>query len=47
VQLEINRALYVDERDSRPKEEGLAALRRLLTELLRQLGELPRPVAGR
>ena len=47
VQLEINRALYVDERDSRPREEGLTALRRLLTDLLRQLGELPPPVAGR
>ena len=40
IQVELNRALYVDERTSRPKEVAFAALRSLLTELASKLSTL-------
>ncbi|MCA9578120.1 MAG: N-formylglutamate amidohydrolase [Polyangiales bacterium] len=43
VQLELNRALYMDERDSRPKDQHFEALRASLRQLVARLGRLPRP----
>jgi N-formylglutamate amidohydrolase len=43
VQLELSRALYCDERDSRPKPAGVASLRALLGDLVGSLGRLPPP----
>lgn len=43
VQLELSRALYMDERDSRPKEPAMGDLRRALTGLVAMLGHLSKP----
>jgi len=45
VQLELSRALYMDERDSRPREPAMSDLRRGLTELVATLTELAAPAA--
>lgn len=45
VQLELSRALYMDERDSRPREPAMAELRRALTGLVAALGQLAEPAA--
>lgn len=40
VQIEINRALYVDERTARPKDGAFEAVEALVIELVRRLGAL-------
>ena len=46
VQLELSRALYMDERDSRPREPAMSELQRTLTALVAMLGRLEKPVAA-
>ena len=41
VQIELNRALYLDEATLRPRERGFNALVGTLTELVRKMGTLP------
>ena len=43
MQLELSRALYMDERDSRPKEPAMSELRRTVTDLVAALGQLAEP----
>ena len=43
VQLGLSRALYMDERDSRPKEPAMSELRRTVTDLVAALGQLAEP----
>lgn len=40
IQIEVNRALYVDERTSEPREAGVATLRTLFAGLVEKLGAL-------
>ena len=40
VQIELNRALYVDEQTSEIKKDDFAALQRVLDQLVTKLGEL-------
>lgn len=40
LQIELNRALYVDEASSRPKDGAFEALQKLVTEFVRKAGEL-------
>lgn len=40
IQIEVNRALYVDERTAEPLESGMASLRALFADLVTKLGAL-------
>lgn len=44
IQIEINRALYVDERTGEPRTNDMQKLRNVLTQLVHKVGSLPTKV---